>query len=326
MEVRTHEDPRDVVDVWQGLVAADPVGTPFHGPTWIMAWAAARGEGRLRVRTVEAEGTTVAVFPEIGDGTSWQVPGGTDVTDYRGPVGEPEHQSAAAAAWLAALAADGIDSFALHGLAADGGWMDAIAAAAEEQGFLIDGREREDVCPRVDLAGDDPEAWLERLDGKERHELRRKARKLGRDLGGTELIEATDLPAALDRFWELAVTSEGDKGDFFADPSHRAFFDAQVAAFVGRGVLRIHELHAGGLPAASMISLVDDREWGLYNSALDPTLASFAPGTVLAAELCTLAASEGLRIFDFLRGDEDYKYRFGAVDREIERATLRRAV
>ncbi len=336
MRVRTHVNPTDdVLDAWQALVRRDPVGTPFHGPTWARTWVATRGEGAdLVLRVVEDDDGPVAAFPEVATVDGATFPGGTDVTDYRGPVGDPEHRAGAAAAWLGALAEDGVTSFAWHGVPADAGWLDAVEAAAGDLGWSVEGRAREDVCPRVDLAPDgadpaaEPEAWLEAIDGKERHELRRKGRKLARDLGGTEVVEASadDLPAALDRFWELAQTSEGDKGEFFRDPGHRAFFEAQVAAFAGSGTLRIHELLAGGLPAASMVSLVDDREWGLYNSALDPALAAFAPGTVLAAELCTLAAREGLRTFDFLRGDEDYKYRFGAVDRVIEQATLRRTV
>lgn len=333
MEVRRHVAPfgPEVWDAWATLVRRDPGGTPFHGPTWNTAWMQVRGSGELALRLVSDESGPVAAFPEVVDPSAAgraEVPGGRDLTDYRGPVGADDGRGAAVASWLASLAADGVTTFDLHGIAVDGGWLDEVAACAGAAGFELTGRRREDVCPRVDLTGDDPEAWLERLDGKERHELRRKGRKLARDLGGMELVEAPQdqLEPALERFWDLARQSEGDKGEFFDDEGHRALFDAQVRAFAGSGVLRIHELVAGGLPAAAMVSVVDEREWGLYNSALDPALASFAPGTVLAAELCTLAAREGKQTFDFLRGDEDYKYRFGAVDRVLEQATLRSAV
>ncbi|MFT5223420.1 MAG: CelD/BcsL family acetyltransferase involved in cellulose biosynthesis, partial [Glaciecola sp.] len=81
-------------------------------------------------------------------------------------------------------------------------------------------------------------------------------------------------------------------------------------------------LLAGGLPAAAMSASGTGTHWGLYNSSLDQTLAAFAPGTVLAAALADLAATQGFEVFDFLRGDEAYKYRFGAVDRPIEQARL----
>ena len=36
------------------------------------------------------------------------------------------------------------------------------------------------------------------------------------------------------------------------------------------------------------------------------------------------AAGEGCRVFDLLRGDEPYKYRFGATDRRLERLMIAR--
>jgi len=62
--------------------------------------------------------------------------------------------------------------------------------------------------------------------------------------------------------------------------------------------------------------------WGLYNSTFDPTLTALAPGMVLIWELIAQAAGEGCSSFDLLRGDEAYKYRFGAIDREVRTLTL----
>ena len=99
----------------------------------------------------------------------------------------------------------------------------------------------------------------------------------------------------------------------------------------------MHRLDIGELNAAMTVSLVDARDqdgdgdgdgaarmWGLYNSSFDPTLAALAPGMVLVWELIERAAGEGCTTFDLLRGDEPYKYRFGAVDREIRTLTLAR--
>jgi CelD/BcsL family acetyltransferase involved in cellulose biosynthesis len=70
------------------------------------------------------------------------------------------------------------------------------------------------------------------------------------------------------------------------------------------------------------VSLVQDGEWGVYNSAFDPALASLGPGMVLVGELIELAAEDGCHVLDLLRGDEAYKYQFGAEDRPLERLTL----
>jgi CelD/BcsL family acetyltransferase involved in cellulose biosynthesis len=49
---------------------------------------------------------------------------------------------------------------------------------------------------------------------------------------------------------------------------------------------------------------------------------ALAPGIVLVNQLIELAAEDGCHVFDLLRGDEAYKYRFGAIDRPVERLTI----
>ncbi|HSA51491.1 MAG TPA: GNAT family N-acetyltransferase [Yinghuangia sp.] len=59
--------------------------------------------------------------------------------------------------------------------------------------------------------------------------------------------------------------------------------------------------------------------WGdtfsYYQTGWDPSYARLSLGTVLVAETVSAVRAEGATVFDFLRGAEEYKYRFGAVDR-----------
>ena len=66
--------------------------------------------------------------------------------------------------------------------------------------------------------------------------------------------------------------------------------------------------------AVAMFSFAAKKAWSVYNSAYDHTEGELAPGMVLMSETIRLAAEEGCEVFDMLRGDEPYKYRFGAVD------------
>jgi CelD/BcsL family acetyltransferase involved in cellulose biosynthesis len=56
-------------------------------------------------------------------------------------------------------------------------------------------------------------------------------------------------------------------------------------------------------------------EFAYYQTGWLPELASLSLGTVLVAEAIRAARADGARVFDFLRGQEPYKYRFGAVDK-----------
>ncbi len=320
---------------WDAVLASDPQASLFQSPRWIRTWdAVLGGQRRLRTRTFRRDGELVGVLAEsvealrLPDGVREAVrfAGGTEVTDYLGPVAAAPDRAAVATAWVAALAADrDWDEVVAGGLPADAGWHAHLARAAAEAGLRTVDVEVDGVCPVVDLAGGF-EAYLGRLPGRLRQEGSRKARKLARDVGPHEVVEVAggDLRAGVDAFLALAARAEDEKGGFFRRPEMARWFHALADEYGPDGKFRLHRLDAGGLPAAMTVSLVDParRVWGLYNSAFDPDLAALAPGVVLVNGLIEAAAAEGCTAFDLLRGDEAYKYRLGAVDRVLHTLTL----
>lgn len=313
---------------WHAVVEADPLGTFFHTPEYLETWADVLGtRAHIRVHEVVVDGTTVGVVPvalqregsPTGPLEVVRFMGGTEVTDYPGPVSLPDHRRTVVATYLDRLVEDADwDEFVASGVVVGSGWDELWPELASDRGLSTLGASSDDVCPRVDISGGFG-AYLDRLPGKLRHEMRRKARKLGRDAGDLELVEVApdDLDEALTRFFDLNTETTDDKGRFFASDEMQGWFRALGARFAGTGSFRLHELHVGGIPGAACVSLVHDGEWGLYNSAFDEALAMLAPGMVIVGELIEVAADEGCTAFDLLRGDEDYKYRFGAEDREL---------
>jgi len=80
----------------------------------------------------------------------------------------------------------------------------------------------------------------------------------------------------------------------------------------------------GGQKAAGYVSFdYQNRIW-VYNSGLNRDFSEYSPGWVLLGYLLQWANEQGREEFDFMRGDEDYKYRFGAIDRSVVRACLSR--
>jgi len=56
----------------------------------------------------------------------------------------------------------------------------------------------------------------------------------------------------------------------------------------------------------------------VYNSGLDPRfLQAYSPGIVLMGWLIQDAIERRCAVFDFLRGNEDYKYRLGGQDTRV---------
>lgn len=325
----------DIRARWHAVVDADPLGTIFHTPEYLEVWADVLGtRANVRVHEVVQDGETVGVVPvalqregsPTGPLEVVRFLGGTEVTDYLGPVAAPEHREAVVTAYLDQLVEDGDwDEFVAGGMVVGSGWDELWLEQAREYGLTTLGAAPDDVCPRIDLSGGFG-AYLDRLPSKLRHEMRRKARKLARDVGEVVLVEVEgdEVDEALERFFAFNTETADEKGRFFANEEMQTWFRA-LAERLGRdGGFRLHELVVGGLPAASCVSLVHGGEWGLYNSAFDEALAMLAPGMVIVSELIAVAAEEGCTSFDLLRGDEPYKYRFGAEDRSLLTAAFQR--
>jgi CelD/BcsL family acetyltransferase involved in cellulose biosynthesis len=320
---------------WDALVDRDPDGTLFQRARWLARWDdALAGQRRMRTRAFRRDGQLVGVLVETrelhglasGPSELIRIAGGDEVTDYLGPVSAPEDRADVAHAYVAELASDrGWDEVVLAGLAGDSGWHELFAAAAVQLGLGVIEADVQDVCPRVDLDGG-LDGYLHRLPGRLRQELVRKARKLARDAGPFEVhaYAPTDVASGVEDFLTQVQQGEDDKALFFRRPEMQTWFRTLADEYGSDGTLRVHRLDIGVLPAAMTVSLVDPSSgmWGLYNSSFDPTLTALAPGMVLIWELIVEAAGEGFTTFDLLRGDEPYKYRFGAVDREIRTLTL----
>lgn len=337
IQLRTHETVAEanVDGQWEQLLEQDPYATVFHDPRYLALWHEVLGQRYpMRVHTFHDGDALVGLIADANDragGPSGPLElrrflGGTEVTDYLGPVVLPGHQADVADAYLQHLADDvDWDELILGGLVTEAGWTDAVRRSAEMAGLEVFHEEVEAVCPRVDLSGGF-EDYRKRLSGRLRQEFVRKQRKMARDVGELALVEvpAADLDTELDRFLAQAETSFPEKVSFFCRGEIQTWFHQLGRELADGGTFRMHRLDAGGLPAAMTISLVGHGQWGLYNSSFDVDLAAFAPGQVLIWMLIEQACNEGIEVFDLLRGDEPYKYRYGAVDRHLERLVIGR--
>ena len=326
MAVEWTDDPAAFADPeWASLVDADPEATLFHTPRFLKVyWEELGAAERLEVATVRRAGAAVAVAAfGVRDGLlTWL--GGFDVTDYMGPVGSPERRAAGADALMAAVAArDDWRRADRAGLPEEGGWLTALAEGARGAG--LDVRiEVDDVAPAVRLP-ESFEAYLAGLPAKLRHEIRRKDRRLRKTYQDARVVDAGPDTVAddLERFVALHRASMGSKGRFMV-PGMELFFRRLADELAGDGTLRLSFLEANGERIAGAVGFRFRDGFLLYNSAYDHTLSALAPGMILVAELIREAIEEGRSVFDMLKGDLGYKYRFGARPRRVCRLRLDR--
>ncbi|MDQ6693196.1 MAG: GNAT family N-acetyltransferase [Chloroflexota bacterium] len=254
-----------------------------------------------------------------------RIVGGKDVADYLDLLAPPERLSAVWSSVLGYLQerTGEWDIIDVHSLPDFSPSRDLLQGLCKEQGLNVR-LFAEDVSPVLPLPGD-WEAYLGSLRKKDRHELRRKVRKLeGRDDVRWRLVPATDA-AALQRgmqdFIDLHRQSGADKALFMTDYMASYFLD-MASDLASTGWIDLAILDINGEPASAYLSFAYKGRIYLYNSGYDPHFASYSAGVALLAYRINKAIKQGYSAFDFLRGDEPYKYGFGAKDTFVYRAVI----
>ena len=219
--------------------------------------------------------------------------------------------------------------------------VDALAAAfgAREvaEGWTLN-VEREDVCPVIRIPeGADLDGFLSTLGKKERHEIRRKVRR-AEAAGEVQLVESQDPLAALDEFIDLHQRRWGEDGLFPATPGgdqSRVFIRRLFELFGERSraadaTTSDHSLHlafleVGGRRIGAAVFFETPGSLLYYNAGIDPDARDLSPGVVLLERLVRRAIERGKCKVDLMRGDEAYKYEWGARDEPIQRLLVRRS-
>ena len=309
---------------WNGLVAQARHPSVFLSRQWQTAWARAFLAGRaLHLLGVSDDaGTLAGVLPlfDEGDGLRRFV-GGVDVSDYLDLVVPAGREADVWQALLQHRAGEPTE-WDLHAIRAASPTLEILPRLCAESGLRAQ-VEREDRCPVLELPGS-WDAYLERLPGKDRHELRRKIRKLERELPGTSVrshASPEGWDAALADFLRLHRLSKTGKARFM-DERMEAFFRDATRSLAAAGWARLWFLECDGAAVASFLCLEYGGSVGLYNSGFDPVHAKLAPGIVLLAHVIRDAIDRGIPEFDFLRGEESYKYAFGPTPRDLFRVRV----
>jgi len=178
--------------------------------------------------------------------------------------------------------------------------------------------------PYIPLPGD-WDTYLAGIDKKQRHEIRRKMRRAEEHSLPVKWYIVSDpdsLEREMDDFLYL-MAQDPEKERFLTETMRRQMHQAAQAAFKA-GWLQLAFLDVNGEKAAGYLNFDYHSHIWVYNSGLDFKFRELSPGWVLLGYLLQWANENQRAAFDFMRGDEDYKYRFGAIDRFIYRATLRR--
>jgi CelD/BcsL family acetyltransferase involved in cellulose biosynthesis len=321
------DEPFDRVSgEWAGLVGQLPSPVPFVTPAFQRAWLHHFQGGRqVRILTVRDGERLVGVVPLLCDGPRAEFIGHYSICDYMDAVVAPGFEAGCLTSVLRRLAGDGVTEIDLRGLRAASATLAAARAAATDTGYRLEQQE-EALSPWVEL----PATWdeyLATLSKKDRHELRRKLRRL-ESAGGDVALRVVTSPGEaaeqLDTLFGLMRASSHHKEEFLQRPGMEAFFREMTPAMAGEGMLRLYVLAFDGLAVAAVLNFDLGGQLYMYNSGYDPAYSHYAVGLMSKALLVKDAIECGRTCVDFLRGDESYKYDLGGKDQHVYRVLLTR--
>ena len=318
---------------WNELLHRSCCDTLFLTWEWQSVWWKHLGEGELLLLGFRSDedGRLVGIAPlfhtETDDGkVVLYLIGCRDVSDYLDLIVEVGQEEAVYRALLGYLESDAPawDLVDFCNIPQDSTTFVEFRELAEERGYqtLV---EVEDVCPIIDL----PATWdeyLMLLDKKQRHEVRRKLRKADAEANARFVVVGRehDLQAEMQAFIDLHQKSTPEK-DKFMDPQMQAFFFDVAKVAQERDWLQLVFVEMNGERAASLLNFDYGDQILVYNSGYDPfQFRQWSPGIVVTARSIEHAIDLGRDRFDFLRGDEVYKYRFGAQDTKVRRLLIAR--
>ncbi len=163
-----------------------------------------------------------------------------------------------------------------------------------------------------------PSTWdeyLAMLDRKQRHEVRRKLRRL-EAAGNVDYHVVEDSAAVhevMDIFLKLFSESREDKATFMT-AQMESFFRSLADSMAEAGLLKVGILELDTLPVAMVMCFDYNNCVYLYNSGYDPQYRSLSVGLLSKVLHIKDSIQRGRKRFDFLKGGEPYKYHLGGRD------------
>jgi CelD/BcsL family acetyltransferase involved in cellulose biosynthesis len=317
-----------LAEEWDALAKMGMTDTPFQKLVYQRSWwkNVRPADGQLNtvaVRNSDGELNAVACLYVTDDGKV-RFNGCVEETDYLDIITTAHDAQENWQAIMAFMLSDEFPTWhhlELCNVPAASLTRQVLPEVAGEHGLTVIESVNE-VCPVIMLP-DNFETYLESLESKQRREISRKLRRANGADGELHIVSQEDeLESEVNDFLTLLQKSTFEKRDWLND-GRRALFQETAAAAQQDGTLQLIFLKFDGQKAAALFNFdYAGRIW-VYNSGLDPDLfAALSPGVVITAKAIELAIDEGREEFDFLRGDEEYKYRFGAMDTSVFRLQI----
>lgn len=312
---------------WNTLVQRSTSNRIFSTWEWKSVWWQAYHPGALWIIACRSDdGHLLGVAPWFiaeskERGRVVSTIGCKEVTDYLDLIVDQDHVDEVLAEFARFLrdSAEQFDHIEFCNIPENSISFQQLEPALKEVGFMTT-MTLEDVCPMIEL----PATWdeyLTMLDKKNRHELRRKMRRsqgVNTNIDWYIVDSSYNVEQELEEFLRMMAASSPDKAVFLEDPQNVTFFKSIVPVLYQQGWIQLNFLTVDGNRAAAYLNFDYNGHIYVYNSGLlADEYGHLSPGIMLLAHNIRHAIETKHQVFDFLQGDEVYKYRMGGQDTHV---------
>jgi CelD/BcsL family acetyltransferase involved in cellulose biosynthesis len=164
------------------------------------------------------------------------------------------------------------------------------------------------------------------LNSKFKKTLRRTARQLEKSFSVefTDCSSLSTLDQNMNAFFELHQKRWNAKGrrGVFSDQETRDFHRDVAKCFLKKGWLGLFLLKLSDIPVAALYGFRYKSKFYFYLSGFDPQYSKYGVANLLIEHAMSNCVQEGLTEFDFMRGAEEYKYRWNTLSRWNHKVVL----
>lgn len=295
---------------------------PYILPFWLQCWwDVFGGKSELMLRSVWQEDELIGIAPLARTGDELFLVGSPDVCDYLDFIVQDGREVYFFKSLFAALKQEGARKIRLHAQRPDSAFFRLLAHRDSPFNYRLF-FEREDRAYEIIIPGD-WDSYLAGLKKKQRHEVRRKMRRLENESEehSYRLISEREkvieyVPHFLDLFGQ-----NPEKANFLTGQME-LFFKKIISSASDQGLARFGLLEIDGVNAAAILYFEYKKRVYLYNSGYNSAYANLSSGLLSKIFSIKNSIEAGLSVYDFLKGEEVYKKRLGGFEVPVYGVTV----
>jgi CelD/BcsL family acetyltransferase involved in cellulose biosynthesis len=325
---------RELHDEWDSLLASSLSDCVFLTHEWLFTWWKHLSAGReLSIIAVRDNGKLIGILPLAKRAAQYTrmmprvaefIGSGVIGSDYLDAIVQKGREEDVLAEFAREL-----DSWSLmlqlSQLRVKSCVVTGVLPVLAQQQWIAS-ETKINVCPFIDLNNHSWESYLASVSSNQRYSFNRKLRALEKafavrlDVIETETEAQHGLDVVIDlhhRRWSSSGASEAFQTTEFTE-FHQEF----VGLAAKRGWLRVIILNLDGVSRAAIYGLQYGPVFYFYQSGFDPAYSKQSVGLVVMGLAIKQAIAEGACEYDFLHGEEEYKFHWAHERRNLGRIEL----